>query len=73
MTPLVFPLHGEPNRPIYDHGGRLVSVSEHAPIFVAAINFVHELSRMTGNPDDGAVVDPNNIRARAAEIMEMET
>lgn len=73
MTPLHFPLIGERNRPIYDSSHRLTGIVEHAPLFVAAANFVYELSVMSADgSDDGPMLSVNAIRARATEIMEME-
>lgn len=73
MTPLTFPLHGEANRPVYDNARNLVSAIEHAPLFVAAVNYVYELSIMSADgSDDGPVLSVNAIRARAAEIIEMQ-
>jgi hypothetical protein len=44
-APLVLPLIGETNRPIYDSAGVLVSVSQHAPMFVEAVNLLFEINK----------------------------
>lgn len=41
--PLALPLRGKPNCPIYDANGALVSITEHAEAFVAAMNNQAEL------------------------------
>lgn len=58
--PLVFPLIGERNRPIYDSERKLVGITEHAPMFVAAINLIHEIAEC----DDDIVPDDLWVRAR---------
>jgi hypothetical protein len=61
--PLTFPLNGERNRPIYDFGGRLVSIPENAPLFVACANLVHELANA------GSSLDVLDVALQAEKIM----
>lgn len=60
---LQLPLAAADNRPIYDRVGKLVSVPEHAQMFVAAVNLVNEIAES----DDDIV--PDELWERARKIV----
>ena len=62
--PLVFPLKGEANRPIRDAEGKLVSIVEHAPLFVSCVNLVHDLANA------GSSLDVLGMTERAGRLIE---
>lgn len=67
-TKLQFPLNGQTNRPVYDAVGQLVSIPRHAPMFVAAVNLVHELATTT--KWDSATLE--TVGERARQILRMQ-
>lgn len=71
--PLQFPLVGEENRPIRDAKGRLVSVTEHAPLFVAAANLCAEVAALGPVSDlQQMALLFHNIDERARKIVEQK-
>ena len=71
--PLQFPLVGLANKPIYDAAGKLVSVQEHAPMFVACANLVAEIAALGPTADMQAMALLfHNIGGQARAILEQK-